>query len=189
MNENAKMILVLTLICGVCGFLLAGVRTGTKDQIEKQVLTYVKGPAVENALASSTNNLIDDSRKVTVDGEEITVFVGKKEGGTWAIAFETSASGFGGDIGVIVGFDVENNKLAGIGITTCTETPGLGLRVKEENFTNNFRGKSLEDNIAIKSDDGVIDAVSGASISSKAVCTAVNQGIAQYEKIKQEALK
>ena len=184
MKEIIKMLVVLTVICGVCGFLLAGVRSLTMEQIEVQVLQNVKGPAVKNALAGSTNDLIKDRTKIKIDGEEMVVFVGKKDDKPWAIAFEVKSGGFGGDIGVIVGFHKDKSALAGIGITTHKETPGLGARITEDTFTNNFKNKGLSEKFKVKNENGVIDAVSGATISSKAVCSAVTKAIALYDKIK-----
>ena len=111
MNEIAKMLIVLTAICGVCGFLLAGVKTATEVQIEEQILLNVKGPAVKQVLAGSTNDLIKDRKKIDVNGEEKLVFIGKKNNKPWAIAYEVISGGFGGDIGVIVGFELKTKKL------------------------------------------------------------------------------
>ncbi|MDY6969168.1 MAG: RnfABCDGE type electron transport complex subunit G [Spirochaetota bacterium] len=185
MKEIAKMLIVLTLICGVCGFLLAGVKSLTMERIEEQILLNVKGPAVKKALAGSTNDLIKDRTKIKInDKEEMVIFVGKKDKKPWALAFEVSAGGFGGDIGVIVGFNKEKNTLSGIGITTHKETPGLGARITENTFTNNFKDKALNEQFKTKKDNGIIDAVSGATISSKAVCSAVTKAIRLYDKIK-----
>jgi electron transport complex protein RnfG len=184
MKENFRMLLVLTLICGACGFLLAGVRNGTMARIEEQVLSFVQGPAVQKVLASSENDLIKDRRKVETQGREIVVFVGKKSGEAWAVALESSAGGFGGDIGVMVGYDITEDKITGIGITTAAETPGIGLRVKEDAFTDRFKDKSVSDNIDLKSKGGVIDGLSGATVSSTGVCAAVRKNIEMYQDIK-----
>jgi electron transport complex protein RnfG len=186
MKENIRMLVVLTVICGACGFLLAGVETATKERIIEQVLKNVQGPAVQKVLATSTNDLIADRKNIKIGDNEVTVFVGKKEEGQWAIAYETSAGGFGGKLGVIVGYNLESDELTGIGITTCSETPGIGLRVKEDSFTDGFKEKSIEDNINRKEEDGVIDGVSGASVSSKAVCAAVRTSIEMYNEVKEK---
>lgn len=179
------MIVVLSVICGVCGFLLAMVKAQTEERIEEQVLLNVKGPAVNKVLAGSTNDLIKDRKKITLGEEEMVVFVGKKDNEPWGVAYEMSAGGFGGDIGVIVGFDLNTNTLAGIGVTTHKETPGVGSKVKDDNaYADNFKGKSIKDNFKIKSDGGVIDAITGATISSRGVCTAVRNGVGLFEEIK-----
>ncbi len=183
------MIVSLTTICGVCGFLLAGVNSMTKVRIEEQILKYVQMPAVESVLASSENNLLDDRMKITVDGNEMMVFVGKRAGKIWAIAYEKLVDGAQGKLGVIVGVDVKKDVLTGIGITTCYETPGIGTRIKEDAFKNSFEGKSVSENMNLKKDNGVIDVITGATISSQAACSAVQKGTTLYQKIKAEVLQ
>lgn len=184
MKEIVKMLIVLTLISGVCGFLLAGVRSATKDRIEEQVLLNVKGPAVKKVLADATNDLIKDRKEATIGTETGVVFVGKKGDELWAIAYEVSAKGFGGDIGVMVGFDVKSDLLTGIAITTHKETPGVGSRVSEDLFTGSFQGKTVTEKFSIKADGGIIDAVTGATISSRGVCEAVRHAIEAYKSVK-----
>ena len=183
------MILSLTLICGLCGFLLASVRTLTEDRIEIQILTNVQMPAVTGVLESSDNNLLEDREKIRIGNEEITVFIGKKRGKIWALAFESEGSGFGGKLGVIIGIDIQREVLTGIGITTCAETPGIGMRIKEDNFRKRFKGKGITESIRLKTDNGVIDGISGATHSSRASCEAVGKGLTLYERIKSEVIK
>jgi electron transport complex protein RnfG len=189
MKEYLKMVAVLTAIAAVCGFLLAAVKKGTEKRIEEQILMNVQGPAVNSVLATSTNDLLGDRQEIAIDDQKYLVFVGKKEGKIWAFCFENSGKGYGGDIGVMVGFDINNDKLTGIGILSHKETPGLGARVTEETFTNNFKGKALTETFKVKKDNGVIDAISGATYSSRAVCIAVEKCIAVYPKIKDKLSK
>jgi electron transport complex protein RnfG len=184
--QYIKMVVVLTGIAAICGFLLSGVKQVTEVRIEQQILVNVKGPALKAVLESSTNNLLEDRQAVTLEGQEHAVFVGKKDGSPWAIAFESRGTGFGGDIGVMVGFDLEKDVLTGIGILTHQETPGLGARITESAFTDNFKGKSLTAVFKVKKDSGEVDAVSGATYSSRGVCAAVGKCIALYPKIKEK---
>lgn len=182
--ESTKMILILTIICGACGFLLAGVKHATEDRIEDQIMHYVKGPAVKNVLAAATNDPVQDRRQIQVDDTPLTVFIGKKEGETVYLAYETTADGFGGEMGVMVGYDIQNDRLAGIGITSHKETPGVGSRVTQGDFTDRFVGKLLSARFQVKSDGGEIDAVTGATISSKAACAAVSESVRRFPEIK-----
>ena len=184
MKEIIKMLVVLTGISGVCGLLLAGVRDFTKDRIQEQELTYVKGPAVMAVLEGCDNDPIKDRVEVEVDGETVIVFIGKKEGAPWAVAYETRSAGFGGDIGVMMGVNLNDPTLAGIGITTHKETPGVGSRVTEPDFRKIFKGKPLDSPFKIIDDGGVVDAISGATVSSRAVCAAVTKGVGCFDKIK-----
>ncbi len=186
MKEIAKMLIVLTLICAVCGFLLAYVRDVTKEDIEIQLLSNVKGPAVKKVLAGSTNDLIADRKIIKIgDKEELVVFIGKKNNKPWAFAFETFGKGFGGEVGVIVGFAMDKEKLTGVSVTTHKETPGLGAKVKSEDmFVNQFKNKSFKSNFKVDKDGGDIDAISGATISSRAVSNAVLSAIKSHKDIK-----
>ncbi len=183
------MIVSLTLICGICGFLLAGVNSMTKVRIEEQILKYVQMPAVENVLASSENDLLSERKKVTVDDNEVMVFIGKKSGKIWAIAYEEIVDGLQGKLGVMIGVNIDTDALTGIGITICSETPGIGTLVKEDNFKNLFKEKSVKENMKLKKDNGTIDAITGATLSSQATCNAVQKGVSQYQKIKAEVIK
>ncbi|MFC2146531.1 RnfABCDGE type electron transport complex subunit G [Acidobacteriota bacterium] len=188
MMQYIKMIVVLTGIAAVCGFLLSTVKQVTAVRIEEQILVNVKLPAIKTVLESSTNDLLGDRRMITMDEQEYVVFEGKKEGKTWAIAFEGKGTGFGGDIGVMVGFYLEKDILTGIGILTHQETPGLGARISETVFTDNFKNKPITAVFKVKKDNGEVDAVSGASYSSRGVCTAVQQCIAVYPALKKKVM-
>ena len=184
MKDYIKMIVVLTVIAGVCGFLLATVKDVTEARIEEQILVNVKGPAVKRVLESSTNDTIQDRMEIALEDQKYTVFVGKKDGKTWAAAFESKGTGFGGEIGVMVGFDLEKDTLTGIGILTHQETPGLGARIVEPSFTSLFKGKPITAAFKVKKENGEIDALSGATNSSRGVCAAVTKTIALYPAIK-----
>ncbi|MCK4764514.1 MAG: RnfABCDGE type electron transport complex subunit G [Candidatus Aminicenantes bacterium] len=187
MKQYLKMVIVLTAIAAVCGFLLAAVKNVTGPRIEEQIMVNVKGPAVKRVLETSTNDLIADRREVTIDGQVYTLFIGKKDGQPWALAYESKGGGFGGDIGVMVGYDLAKDTLTGIGILTHQETPGLGSRVTEPAFTDNFKDKSIKVVFKVKKDGGKVDAVSGATNSSRGVCEAVSKSIAIYPAVKEKA--
>jgi len=198
MREIVKMIVVLAVITGVSGLLLAGVNEGTREQRRKQVLQFVKGPAVEEVLSGCTNNPLDDVKEVALtpreaggepDAAPVDVFPGYKDGKLWAVALEDSGKGFGGDIGVIVGIDVDTSELVGVGITTNKETPGLGARVAEAGFRKAFQGLPLDSEVQVVADGGKVDAVSGATISSRGVCEAVNKAVAFYLQNKAKILE
>ena len=194
MREILRMIVVLAAITGASGLLLAGVNEGTKDQRKKQLLEYVKGPAVAEVLMGSENQPLDDvrelERKASEEGEGavVDIFPAYKNGELWAVAFEMVGKGYGGDIGVIVGIDVDSGKLLGIGVTTNKETPGLGARIKEKGFRNGFEGLPVSGEARVKADGGTVDAVSGATISSRGVCEAVTRAFEFYRDNKEEIL-
>lgn len=187
MSEMIKMVIVLSLICGISGVTLASLRDVTHTRIEEQVLTYVQSPAINQVLGSHDNNPIKDRRKFKISGsdEEIIVFPAIKDGHLASVAFETSAKGFGGNIGVMVGFTLEPEAFSGIGITTMKETPGVGTRVARHGFTSQFKGHSFE-KVNLKSGGGDIDAVSGATISSTGTVNAIRKALNIFNSLKPE---
>ncbi|MDO4484706.1 MAG: FMN-binding protein, partial [Clostridia bacterium] len=80
-----------------------------------------------------------------------------------------TAAGFGGDVTVTI--TMENGKIAAIAVETPDETPGLGAKCSEEDFTAQFVGKTLPLSMGAG-----VDAIAGATITSKAVVTALNEG-------------
>jgi len=187
MREIIRMIVVLAIITGMSGLLLAGVNQGTQEQRKMQILKYVTGPAIHDVLAGSANEPLDDVAVLTVGTDEegpIDIFPAYKDDKLWAVAFETSGGGFGGDIGVIVGIDVAKDKLVGIGITTHAETPGLGSRIRESGFRSGFKGVPLDQEVKVQADGGKVDAISGATISSQGVCQAVTKAMTFYKQHK-----
>jgi len=184
MKEIVQMIVVLSLICTVCGLALSGYRDMTAERIENQVLMNVQGPKVKLVLDGAENDLIADRRKVTRNYRQLLLFIGKKQGKDWAVAFETVGKGFGGDLKVMVGYDIEQNNLTGIQIISHKETPGVGSRVTKDQFTKQFKGLHIDIEIAPNQCPDEIDAISGASYSSKGVCEALRKSIALYPEIR-----
>lgn len=183
MKEMIKMMVVLSLICGFSGLTLAALKETTTPIIEEQVLTYVQAPAINAVLHGYDNNPIKDRRKFDVNGRTVTVFPAMNNGTLTGVAFETTGKGYGGAIGVMVGFDINAMALSGIGITTMKETPGLGSRVAGHGYTTQFKGHSLE-SMKLKKNGGDIEAVAGATISSTGTVAAVRDAIAIFNALK-----
>ncbi|MDC0335424.1 RnfABCDGE type electron transport complex subunit G [Pseudodesulfovibrio sp.] len=183
MREMLKMILVLSLICGLSGLTLATVRQATSERIEEQVLTYVQGPALEQIFTDYDNNPVKDRKTFDLADGPVTVFPAMKDGKLTALAFESFTGAYGGDLGVMVGFTTDGTKVQGIGITMTKETPGLGARASEADYRNQFSGLSV-DNVALTKTGGTIQAISGATITSSATVTAVNNAVKVFQQIK-----
>lgn len=190
MREMIKLFLSVLIFSGVSGGLLTALKNSTQEKIEYQQLKFVKGPAIQDILKGCTNDPLVDRFKVTDGKEERNVFVGVFDGKPSTVALETAGKGFGGDIGVIVAVNLENDQIVGIGVTTHSETPGVGSRVKTENaFTAQFKGKSIKEPFKVKADGGSIDALSGATVSSQGVTGAVSALVDVYGRIKNELVE
>ena len=109
------------------------------------------------------------------------MFVAKIDG-KQMIAFETSGKGYGGDLGLVVGIDVADDKIFGVGVTTHSETAGLGSKAKEDpKFAAQFAGVDIKSPIEV---GNPINALSGATITSNAVCAAATEAGAIYGRLK-----
>jgi electron transport complex protein RnfG len=175
MREMIKMLIVLTVLATLSGGLLAAIRDSTKDRIENQVLEFVKGPAIRSILEGATNDPIVDRFQIKDGDVTRTFFVGIIDGEPRAVTFETSGKGFGGDVGLMVGIDTKDNKLIGVSVTTHGETPGMGAKAKTDpSFAAQFKDLPFKDPFKVTGDGGTINAISGATITSRAVCSATN---------------
>lgn len=89
----------------------------------------------------------------------------------------TSNEGYGGAVQIIAGIDKKNAEVKGIGFLTLNETAGLGMKAKEPAFMNQFPGKKATVLVVTKTGDATdeqVDAISGATRTSKAVTNALN---------------
>ena len=188
MMAIVRMVVVLSVLCGLSGFALSYLKMITATAIEEQELTYVQGPALKRVFAQAENSPIADRRGFTLsNGEKVTVFPVMKAGKLVGVALENFGKGYGGPIGVMVGFDTADDTLAGVGMTTMKETPGLGMRVADPGFTTQFMSAATPVNL--KNQGGKIDAVSGATISSAGSVEAVNKAAQTYMGLKPEIFK
>ncbi len=88
---------------------------------------------------------------------------------------EVTPSGFGGTIDMVVGVAADGT-VSGVSIISMSETSGLGANASKESFRSQFVGKS--GTLAVSKDGGEIDALTGATITSRAVTSGVNSALA-----------
>ncbi|MBF0451337.1 MAG: RnfABCDGE type electron transport complex subunit G [Candidatus Magnetomorum sp.] len=186
MRDMIKMVVVIAVLASFSGGLLAGLRNSTKEKIEYQQLVFVKGPAIRTILNECSNDPIVDRLKIKDADTERSFFVGVLNGEPQVVAFESSGKGFGGDIGVMVGVNLKDDKLLAIGVTTHSETPGLGSKSTDPAFGAKFKGLPIMDVTKVKSDGGQIDALTGATITTRGVCAAVTTAGDVYKRLKSQ---
>ena len=190
MNEMVKMVVVLTILSALSGGLLAAVKDSTAKRIEDQELTFVKGPAIASIMEGAENDPSADRFKITHNEEELFFFVGVFDGQANTVAFESSGKGYGGDVGLMVGVNVETDELIGVGVTTHAETPGLGAKAKDDpKFGAQFKGLSLNEPIKVNKDGGQVDAIGGATITSRAVTDAATNAGTLYQELKPQIIE
>ena len=193
MNEVTKMLVVLSVISGLSGLVLAGLREVTKGEIERQIIVNKVKPSLEamftdeNGKKIFDNDPVEERKKIAIkiDGgkeEEINFFPIKVKGELVAVAFERAGKGgYGGNVGVLSAFHLKGPKegrIAGIGITSHNETPGLGSRVTTPQFRAQFKDRG-QDQIVLGA--GGINALSGATKSSTATVDGVQRAVVVFK--------
>jgi len=190
MGEMIKMVVVLTFLSVVSGGALAYVQKSTTPRIEDNKLQFVKGPAIKSILSGASNNPVSDRFTIKQGDKEDLFFVGKYDGTPKAVAFETFGKGFGGDVFIVLGVDLDTDKIMGVGVTTHSETPGVGARAKTDpKFVAQFKGKTLEGTFKVKADGGQVDAIGGATITSRAVSMALTDASKLYHELKPQIVE
>jgi len=190
MREMIRLLVVIAVFSAVSGGLLAAIQSGTKDRIEYQQLKFVKGPTIQQILEGSSNDPLVDRFKLADGKEERSFFVGVFDGKANVVALEAFGKGFGGDIGVMIAVNVENDEIVGIGVTTHSETPGVGSKVKTDpSLSEQFKGLPIKEPFKVKAEGGQIDAISGATVSSRGVCGAVVDSAEIYMRLKKDIIE
>jgi electron transport complex protein RnfG len=190
LRDLIKMVVVLLVICTTSGVVLSYVNEATKAPREYQYIKFVQEPSIKAVLSDYDNDPVKERIKVVVGEDEegnpieMVVFPAKKGGETQAIAYSAAAKGYHDLIEVMVGVDPEG-KLTGISIMTHTETPGLGARIVEPEFTDQFAGLDL-DTTKLSAEGGKVDTLSGATSSTVGVIAAVSAALEQFPQIKKE---
>lgn len=181
------MVLVLGIISCASGGLLAALREGTQERIDQQVLEFVKGPAIRNVFRDASNDPIATRFQIKDGGEVRSFFVGVIDGQPRGVAFETAGRGYKADVGLMVAIDVKEDKVIGVDVTTHSETPGLGSKAKTDpKFADQFKGLPASKPVKVNQDGGSINAISGATITSRAVTGATSTAFSIYERLKPE---
>ena len=171
-----NMVIVLTVVALVSALALSFTYSATKKARELvQVKRTLK--ALKEVLPEFDNNPNDEKHKIDKgEYKDLEFYPAKIEGQAIGTAVRTySDKAFSGRIWIMVGFDNEN-KIVKISVFPNKETPGLGTKIKEPKFKNQFNGKDPASfKLKVKKDGGQVDAISAATISSRAFCDAVNR--------------
>jgi len=171
-----NMILSLTLIALVSGTGLGFIYELTKGPIALSVLNK-KLNAIREVVPDFTNNPNDEMfRLATGEGDSLDVYPAKNNGEMVGYAINSyTPDGFSGNISLIAGFKPDGT-ITGISVLEHKETPGLGTKMTETEFSGQFVGKNPEEFILkVKKDGGQVDAITAATISSRAYCDAVQR--------------
>ena len=163
MKKILGLVVSLTAISAVCAGVLAYVNEITKDSI--------KATAAANEQRAIMAVMPEGVKKVEPVGE---AFAGKDSSGKVVgyAAKGMDAGGYGGDIVLMVGFRADKKTLVAYKVLAATETPGLGMKLSTPEFSGQFVGKNGS-SLKVKKDGGEIEAITSATITSRAVCRAI----------------
>lgn len=167
-------VLVITFICALSGYLLAQVYKTTKPKIEE-----IKKQEEEKLNKEIFPEGVKFEEKEVNGIKYFSVLNSNNE--EIGKIFEVKTLGYGGYIYLKVGVE-RDMKIKKIKVKEHNETPGLGSKITQESFLNQFTGKSKND-IYLKKDkqDGKIDSITGATISSRAVVEGVRKLLEKIE--------
>ena len=162
LNTTHKFFPVILITAVVAGSvaLLTATDIFTRETIEAQKEEEIRGMLSEMFPDMSRFTFEDDIYTVHSDGDKI------------GYAFLAIGKGYGGNIDILVGLEPDVNTVKGITIISQTETPGLGTRITESFFAEQFSGLTI-DEVAFKEHGGEVDAITGSTISSTAVVKAI----------------
>ncbi|WP_294511735.1 RnfABCDGE type electron transport complex subunit G [uncultured Intestinimonas sp.] len=161
-----QLIVTLFAISAICAVLLGLVNNITMGPIE--VATQAKTQAAMEAVLPA-----DSYTEVAYTGGDPLV-TKVYQAGDAGYVVQVAPSGFGGVLDIMVGVNTDGT-CSGVSIISHSETSGLGANATKEDFRSQFVGKS---NVAVTKDGGEIAALTGATITSRAVCSGVNAAIA-----------
>ena len=189
MKENFKLGGILLIITMIAGILLGFANNLTKEaiiensKISKEDLSYIMPEA---------EKIQDMDIELDAEGNIKEVYEAVNGSDVVGYVLKVSSKGFHGAIDFVVGISKED-KVSGIKVLSHNETPGLGAKISEEKFTSRFKDKPLEYLEVVKvtpNKETEVEAISGATSSSKASVNAVNEAITFYlEKVKGEVVE
>lgn len=179
------MFLSLTTICVVAGAILAGVYEMTSEPIAASKTATLE-KAIKDVTPEFDNKPTAEAfMAATSDGDSLKIYPAMKGGELVGVAVESNTTkGFGGEIKVIVGLEADGT-LRNYAVLQHSETPGLGAKMQDWFRTDKNKqsvlGRKLDSNgLKVSKDGGDVDAITAATISSRAFLDAVNRAYSAF---------
>jgi len=181
LKENIRLGLILLLITGIAGLLLGGAFEITKAPIAKSIESN-RQTAMKEILPTADKFSKSDV-KIGNNDKILEVNSGMKGSKIAGYAIKVAPKGYGGPIEIMVGIS-SVGKVTGIKILSHTETPGLGANAPEPKFSDQYKNKPTNSKLEVVktsiTKDTQIEAITGATITSKAVTLGVNDAVDFY---------
>jgi Na+-translocating ferredoxin:NAD+ oxidoreductase subunit G len=174
-----KVVFVLAVVAAFSAGILSLADIATKDKIEKNR---------QQEINRSIENIITEARRIEQDGQSYRVY--DNSGRLAGYVFIVQGQAYQGDIEIICGISPDFKIIRGIEILSSVETPGLGARIAEDSFKDQFKGLKVQPEIVYTksepSKDNEIKAITGATVSSRAVVNILNKKIEELRKKTEE---
>lgn len=179
-----SMAITLTVISLLASTALAFVYQVTKGP-KQQASDAKKNFAIKKVTPEFDNEPGKEAYRIASfdGGDSLTCYPAKKGGQLVGVAIETwTMNGFSGLIRIMVGFDT-TGTIINTSVLEQKETPGLGTKMTEPFFKDQFNGKNPESfKLSVKKDGGDVDAITASTITSRAFCDAVTRAYNSYTK-------
>lgn len=177
-GESVKIAVILFAICAVITALLAATNMLTEEKIAENALLE-KQEACKAVIAAEEYIELDCGYDVylAISGGEVV-----------GCTVTTAKNGYGGEVTVMVGFDMDGD-ITGVDIIEHGETPGLGANADKPSFLDQFKSEDKtghSDDYAVEKDGGEVDALTAATVSSRAVTEAVDAACDIYDELYSE---
>lgn len=188
--EKIKSTFIIILASLTCFCLIAGTALAVANKLTEDKIAAAKAAALQEAIKKVAPEFDNDPsaeqyRAATADGDSLTIYPAKKGGKLVGAAVETNTKkGFGGEIRIMVGFDADQ-KIVNYSVLEHNETPGLGSKMEEWFRTDKGKqsvlGRDMKGGaLKVSKDGGEVDAITAATISSRAFLDAINRAYAAY---------
>jgi Na+-translocating ferredoxin:NAD+ oxidoreductase subunit G len=187
-----KMVLALFLVSAIASASLGIIYALTKETIS-EARKLQKQNAIKTVLPDFDNDPLEKIEKRSIDGDTLYFYYAQENGEWIGTAVETFTNkGFSGKFKLMISF-TSDGKIYNISVLEHHETPGLGDKIEKEksldkntgkSWSSQFEGKDpAEFRLSIKKDGGDVDAITAATISSRAFCDAVQRAYDEFIKL------
>ena len=179
-----NMVSSLVVVTLVASTALGYVYELTKGPIAAAKLAK-KIKAIDEVVVEYDNNPVEEMYKIAIEGtaDSLEVYPAKKSGKLLASAIRSySPKGYGGNVWLMVGLLPDGN-IQNIAVLEHKETPGLGTKMNDAEFKDQFIGKNPSSfDLKVQKDGGDVDALTGATITSRAFSGATQLAFDAYMK-------
>ena len=177
-KEIIKPTSILVVVAGVFTALVVGTNGLTEEKIA--ILNQQTADAAKMEVLPEA----DSFETATVDTANGTIEYYEAANGAGYV-FSTSYKSYGGALIVMTGISAEG-EITGVKVTSCSDTPGLGLKCQDASFQDQYKGALPEGGVfqvTKTGEAGKIDAISGATITTNAVTNSVNYAVEAFNQL------